>query len=450
MSDPTQTMFHADSLANALSGLGVAGLDKAVATSVNVQSARMADVELETLVKDNAFARNIVEAVPEESLRDGFAVVVTAGDEDVDREPFADELERLKLEDALYQAARSARMYGGGAILIGVDDGQTPDQPLNEAAVRRVRFLVPTDSVELKVVEWENDPASDRFGQPRMYQYSPITGMTGASATASLRWHHSRVVPFEGNQVSKRERIELLGWGDSVLQSCRPQLVSFTTIEQAFAHIVHEYEIMVLRMSGLREAAASPDGRTRVQERARLFRSTMGIARLGVIDKDEDLTRITAQVSGLADIYDRAAASLAGAANIPVSRLFGTPPKGFSTDDKGAARTWYDRLRAYRRLDLTPAILRICELLRRSPGIRLPESVTVSVEWPELDAPTALESADIEEKQARASEILWRIGAIDELEVREQLRSRGVALLSAEQRAELAGDAPTNPTAPVQ
>lgn len=443
-SDDTKAhRIETDSMANALSGLGGAG-DKGAANSVNLNARPMSKAEMSVLYRFNGFARRIVEAEADEALKSGFTVVVSSGESD----PFTDAFNALKLEQALFKASTAARKFGGGAILIGADDGAASlREPLNLTTVRGLRFLVVADCTELQVAEYDRDIASDNFKLPLIYTYTP-RGIGPSDVGATYQWHHTRVIRFDGLQLNPDEEVSNNGWGDSVLEACKQQIFSFSVLEQGISHLVNEYEVQVLGIRGLRDMAASPNGREAVRNRALLFHQTKGLARLAVLDADgETFNRSTLQASGIADLYDRTATSLAGAAKIPVSRLFGTPPKGLSTDDRGAMRSWYDQLSKARRLVYRPAILRICEVLRAAGVVRIPEDAKLDVSWPALEEPTETERADARLKNAQADEIHWRIGALDEIEVRQSAyQGAGVSsdrrLMSAEERAAMAGDAP--------
>src|SRR6187402_2542935 len=87
----------------------------------------LGDEELSVLYHGDDLAALIVDIVPDEMLREGFSVDV--GDTEVNAD-LADEFDQLGIVEKLADAIRWGRLYGGGALLLGADDGRSAATPL--------------------------------------------------------------------------------------------------------------------------------------------------------------------------------------------------------------------------------------------------------------------------------------------------------------------------------
>lgn len=435
-----------DGLANLLSGLGQRGHDKSLASTV-APFLPLNRVELEDLYEGDDAAQRIIDAVPSDCVRRGWAVQVDVGDDVAD--PFADLWSSVDLAGAMHEAHTWARLYGGGAVVLGLDDGATDmAEPVNPSTLRGLTFALAVDRWELTPEEWQMDPRQPGFGLPSGYRFSPVTAR--ALPGAMQRIHASRILRFDGRKLPRTRRSRTDYWGGAVLDAVWPVLQAYTSAMQGMAHLVHEYEIKTLSVSGLRNMAMTADGREKVTERVLLFKQGLGLAKLGVIDADgESLSRMSASVSGLADLYDRFALALAGAADMPMSRMFGQGPSGFSADDLAGARWYYDRVAAVQRTSYAPHLLRLARLYIDAGLVDVPTDAEVKVTFAPLHEPTEKEKAETRHTDAQADQIHWQLGALDETEIRASAYSgAGYSsdrrLLTAQEREAAAADGPDN------
>src|ERR1700750_3436812 len=109
-----------------------------------VAGVRLSDAVLEAEFNDDDLAGKIVTKIPREATRRGFELELEGSTEEESTETnreLMDHMAKLGALPKLRQAWIWGRLYGGGALLFGADDGKTMDQPLNEAAIRSIQFL---------------------------------------------------------------------------------------------------------------------------------------------------------------------------------------------------------------------------------------------------------------------------------------------------------------------
>lgn len=369
--------------------------------------------DVEALYNFDGIAARIVDAVPEHSLRQGFTV--STGDSDEETAVLA-ALDDLGAIEMLRRAWTWGRLFGGGAIYLGVDDGNPPEEPLDESSLRRVLWLSDVDRRDLYPVEYDNDPNSPRFGQPVTYQ---MNRMGGARAVTMLV-HHTRLIRFEGVTPTRRRRLQLMGWGDSVLQRAYQELMQARGAFAASGDLVQQASQGVLKMRGLMDMMAS-DSDDLVKRRLALMDRSRSVARSILLDADgEDFGRVDAgSLSGVADIMDRMVNLLASVTGIPVTVLMGQAPAGLNATGDSDIRNWYDKLQSEREATLRARANRLVRLLllsREGPtgGIE-PEGWRVVL--PPLWQSTPAEEADLRAKQATVDQIYIDRGVLTPEEV---------------------------------
>jgi phage-related protein (TIGR01555 family) len=432
-----------DSLINALSGLGGEG-DKGQAGRWE-HSQPLTEHELDAMYRDNWIARRIVEELPYDCTRLGWQceVVQEDGDADTPTDPFRELFSEWGVATRLRRAMEKARLKGGAAVVLGFDDGQEMDEPLRESDVTGLSWSRVADAYELSVIEWETDPKQPNYAEPRLYQYSPSDG----AGTKALRVHRSRLLVFQGPERPKWNQAELPGWGDSVLQQARHTIERFEGAEQGIGHLLHEYETGVLTVAGLQnnQVHGGSSASEKMLGRMGLLNKMKSVTRMLVLGEGETFSRSTSSMTGISDARDRLAGSVAGAAHMPVTRLFGQAPSGLSTDDKSGTRLWDDYVEAHQRQHLEPAILRLCEIVIAAGLVDAPESASVEVHWTPLRTPTDKERAETRKLDAEADQIHFGLEVLDPDEIRAHAYASGGytsrrGVLSRQERERLAAE----------
>lgn len=111
---------------------------------------------------------------------------------------------------------------------------------------------------------------------------------------------------------------------------------------------------------------------------------------------------------------------VASASNVPATKLLGTTPKGFNSTGEYEEANYREELESIQSNDLEELLQRHYDMLMRSDDLPVTE---ISITWAPLDSPTAVESADIELKEAQTDVALASTGAIDGLDIRKKLAS---------------------------
>ncbi len=322
---------------------------------------------------------------------------------------------RLNLWGKLREALRVARQHGGSAIVLGVRQGM-PDQPLRVASLGRetLRYALVVSRHQLSApFGMETDVESDFYGQPAMYE------MRGAKGN-SVRIHPSRVIPFHGQPLPAGavtiSQIDQF-WGDPLLQSIKTAIDNAETSQAAVATLLHEMKQDVISIPNLTEIIATEGAESQIAARIEALNRFRSMFNALLLDGGDDNgkggeeweTRQTS-FANYPELLRQFIAIVAGAADIPVTRLMGESPGGLQSTGKGEQDDFNRMIDAKRDADLGPALARLDEILIRSALGSRPEEITY--EFGALAEPDEKEESENEKREAETVEIYDRAGLI--------------------------------------
>lgn len=349
--------LNTDSWFNPFTGFGT-GRDKT--THNNFEgNFRLSDMLLTDLYNHDDIARKVVAIVPDEMFREGFRL------ETENPQCAEDVIERADLLDLDTQFAdgiRWARLYGGAVMMIGADDGNPADTPLDPERVTSVDFLDIFDRRRAWPWRYYQDPRHPRFGRPDVYCLQSLTG-------AIAYVHETRLIIFRGAHTDDYTRRTLNNWDYSILQVNYEAIQHFNEIFRAARIMMTDASQAVFTMKGLLGMIA---GGMKQDLMTRAVTLDMGrsVARAIFLDADsgETFTKVPTQFAGVADQLTQAAKRLAAATGIPVIILMGETPSGLNASGDANVRLWYDTIHAQQKKTVIPHLKRIYRLIGNSLG----------------------------------------------------------------------------------
>lgn len=350
-------------------------------------------------------AARMVDIVPDEMLREGFEVDL--GDPTENAE-LADQLEALSVRRKFANGIRWGRLYGGGALLIGADDGRSAAAPLLPERARSVQYLYELDRRYLWPFTWYTESGHPKLGQAETYLVSP-TGVVTSGQMIIV--HESRLIMFGGATTGLVERQTNNGWDHSVLQRIFDALRGFNTGLKAVEILLTDGSQAVMKLRGL-AGLLGANGEETARKRLMMIDLSRSVLRAVAIDagsKDvppEEFIRQSVAFGSIPDVLDRFMLRLAAAVQIPVTILMGQSPAGMNATGDADFRWFYSRIRAQQTLELAPRIRRLVNVMRSTKALASSRSKeqTVKVKFPALwsEAPSveatrrlALANADV-------------------------------------------------------
>lgn len=401
-----------DGWSNILTQQGYPGRDKRLWGKL---TATLLDYEqLEQLWRGDDVAARAIEVVPREMLRQGFGLRIPDEKKASVSKTITAQLDDLKAAEKFYDALCNERAFGGGALLLGADDGASSMmEPLNLRNLKAVRWLTALNKQEVYAEKYYEDPAQPRFGEVEFWRIQPQMG-SGASVTV----HESRLLLFKGICISRRQVYSNQGWGDSVLLRAYDTIRDFASGYGGAASLLQDFSQAVYQIEGLSDMIADNQDNL-ISERFRIMELARSILRAVVIDKTESFERKTTNLTGLSDILDKMMIRLAAALEMPVTLLMGQSPAGLNATGDSDIRWFYDSIKSKQNNKLKPPLehlIRLLFLSKEGPTKGLePDSwqVVFNALWQLTEA----EWAEVRNKQANTDKTYIDAGVLTADEV---------------------------------
>lgn len=374
-----------------------------------------------------------------EAVRKGWEVTVNDGNE-VDIELVA-QLRKLekkyKLTKNMTEFVKMGRVFGIRIAMFKVEstDPKYYENPFNIDGIKPNSYkgisqIDPYWCAPELDTESAGDPSAISFYEPTYW------------IVAGQRIHKSHLVIFRGDEVPDILKPTYLYGGLSVPQKiCERVYNAERTANEAPALAMSK------RTTSLKVDMDKVVNDQESFERTLLkwinYRDNFGVKVIGI---DEDIEQFDTSLADFDSVTMTQYQLVASAANVPVTKLLGTTPKGFNSTGEYEEASYHEELESIQTHDLEPLLERHYAICIRSD---LKKEFEVDITWNPLDALTENEQADINLKKSQSDQNYVNMGAIDAGMVHERLitdEKSGYNGLTAEDDYEEISDLDTNPS----
>ena len=343
-----------------------------------------------------------------------------------------DALRRLEAKHSVKQeianAIRWGRLYGGAlAVMVIRGEEDRLEEPLDYDMLLPECFqgLLVIDraqgiSPSLELVSDLDDPD---FGLPEYYTVELELG-----DVKSVRIHHSRVLRFIGRELPHLEMVRENYWGASELEHIWDELQKRSAASANIAQLIFQANVTTLKMGDFGGNLAGGSDRMRekilqtMQNENRL-RTSYG---LQVMSAEDSLETHSYSFGGLSDIYESFMMDMAGAAEIPATKLFGRSPQGFNSTGESDLRNYYDMIAQTQERNLRPALEKLMPVMAISCWGYVPEDMEIVFEPVMTTSPA--ERAELVQKMSGDVIEGYKCGLFTREQAVSELKSRGEGL----------------------
>jgi phage-related protein (TIGR01555 family) len=416
-------VFRMDGWANFLTGVNASTRDKRQASIIALPQVFFQQ-DLEHFFRGNDLARRICTLPALDMTRKGYELDIDDSDSDV-KKGIHQYKKKLGWFQELFRLCVFSRLYGRCYVLVGVDDGQAQDQPVNFDNIRSIKYINVIDPWGLRVKDLQRDPMAPDFGQPETFYVnitspagtSPVKSQLETTAEYGTIVHASRVLwldgslmtPFQARFSGANINTSNLAWiPDSVFVALYSVIRDYDASWDSSAILLQDFAQAVYKIKGLGEMMAA-NGEQQVRDRMAIVDESRSVLRAMLLDAEfEDFERKATPITGLPEMMDRWLQRVSAAAEIPIPLLFGSPTGGLNASDDGAYEGYYNLIQAKQQSDLEPVIRKFTKLVMNAQdceatGGTEPESWTVCFE--ELWQLSAAEAATMRKTQAETDAI---------------------------------------------
>ena len=341
-------------------------------------------------------------------------------------------LKRLEAKHSVKQeianAIRWARLYGGSlALMVIRGEEQRLDLPLDPDVLLPGCFqgLLVLDRAQgiepsMELVRDLDDPD---FGLPMFYTVT----LEGEELT-TVRIHHSRVLRFIGRELPYIEMVAENYWGASELEHIWDELQKRSATSANIAQLVFQANITTLKMGDLGEhlAYGSDNLQSKVMEtlsNENRLRTSYGIQ---LMSAEDSLETHAYSFSGLSEVYEAFMMDMAGAAEIPATKLFGRSPQGMNSTGEADLRNYYDMIAQMQERHLRPALEKLVPVMAISCWGYAPEDLEIIFEPMMTTSPA--EKAELVQKLTADVIEGFSKGLLSKEQALAELQARGQTL----------------------
>lgn len=413
---PVASTRFSDGFENLTARLGL-GQPNLLAQSGYARTRTLGSNELEEMYRSSWVVGRMVEVVAEDMVRAGITLQSQMPPERVDGLYRA--WQATGIPGRLSDAIKWARLYGG-AIAVILVDGQDLASPLDLAAIGPGAFrgLVVLDRHQITPLEERITDLGPMLGYPAGYRVHGGEGLEGQVI------HHSRALRFTGVELPHRLRETEQGWGGSVVERVLDRILALDSATYGSANLMLRSYLRVVGVKDLRrilaQGGAAEQALVKMMTMIGQVQSNEGLT---LLDSEDQFTAHSWSFSGVYDALQAFAEQIAGATGIPLIRLLGQSPKGFSSGDSDL-QTYYETILTAQEDDLRgPVTLLLGVVCRSLWGQPPPDGLSFS--FAPLAAPSAVEKSQIATADAQAVAALFGAGLIDEAQALTELRDTG-------------------------
>lgn len=328
---------------------------------------------MNSLYRSHWIIRKIIDCIPEDMCKNWIDLKTQLEPGEVER--FEKLERRTRVKRDILKALKWGRLYGGaGAVMIIEGHEHILDEPLNYDEIMPGSFkgLIVTDRWTglYPSSETIEDVSSPEFGYPEYYEWNVENG-------SSIRVHHSRVLRFTGRELPLIERYAEMHWGASEVEMVFDDLKKRDNTSWNIAQLVFQANIRTFKMSDLGEMLAMGDEKSLAELYTTLTLQNQLMNNMGmhIMDKDDDFQSTQYAFSGLSDIYQNFMLDISGAAEIPVTKLFGRSPAGLSATGESDMQNYYDMVGQKQASQLEPALDKLLPVMAMSEFGYIPDDL---------------------------------------------------------------------------
>ncbi len=326
-----------------------------------------------SMYRGSWIVRKIIDVIPSDMLKNWMKVTSQI---DLDAiKKFEKTIRQTGTKTKINEGLRLSRLYGGAAALIIIDGDQEeltetldfdkimPDSYKGLMIFDRWSGITPS----LEIIDDVNDP---EFGKPKYYTIN-----TEDKAMTTVKVHHSRILRFEGRALPYWERLAETQWGESEIEIVFEELKKRDNTSYNIAYLIFLANVRVLKMSDMGELISSTNAEAKkslynVLEAQNWLMSNMGMY---IMDKEDDFDMKQYSFGGLNEIYESFMLDVAGACEMPVTKLFGRAPAGFNSTGESDLKQYYETIETKQEEYLTPILDKLLPVIAMSCWGKIPD-----------------------------------------------------------------------------
>jgi phage-related protein (TIGR01555 family) len=297
---------------------------------------------LVTLYRNHWISRRIVDTPASDMVRAWPRLTSEIDPDDISR--IDKVIRKTQTKSKVLLALQWARLFGGAGALIQIDGHENIlDEPLDIDSVELGAFkgLIPFD-------RWSGIYPSVEVGKdisrPLEYNLPEFYTVQNSVSGGSFKVHASRIMRFIGPSVPQPEYQAQQYWGISSLEPAYEEIRKRDNMSWNILSLTYRANLISMvnpelaqMLSGL---GMSQQALVNFTARMQQMNQMLSNQNMLIVGKDGDVKSSSYGFSGLDSIYEQFQLDIAGAAEIPATRLFGRIRAGLGSENDADERVY--------------------------------------------------------------------------------------------------------------
>ena len=376
---------------------------------------------INALYRSHWIVRRIIDVIPEDMLKNGYHILTQLSPDQIKKIVRCDRTTRTSRR--ILEGLKWGRLYGGAGALIMIEGHENQlDQPLDYDMIMPGSYkgLLVLDrwsgvTPEDKLVSDISDP---EFGMPEYYTVS------SDALTVGIRVHHSRILRFMGRPLPYLEQLAETYWGASELEHVIDELKKRDNVSWNIAMLTFMANLRVMKMDGMGQllATGNENAQMELYNTIQGMNAMMNNNSLQILDKDDGYETHQYTFGGIGETYDRFMMDVAGAAETPVTKLFGRSPAGMNATGESDMQNYYDTIEEKQEAELRPVYDKILPIMFISTLGGVPDDW--DYEFNPIRRPRDDEMADLASKNTDSVTKAFQAGMVSQRTALKELRQQ--------------------------
>ena len=363
-----------------------------------------------TLYESHWLFRRIIDAPVEDMVRAWPTIDSELSPDDM--KSFERTLTRMGIADTIGTVMKWANLFGGAGALMVINGHENAlEEPLDLDTVNPGSFkgLIPFDrwsgiapSGEI-VSDFEN---ATSFNLPEFYQIR-------SEQKKQTKVHHSRILRFTGPRVPQPEFQAYSRWGISKYELVYEEVRKRDNMSWAILNLMMRANIIAQKnkqlaglMSGLN---ASNDAASKYASIMQAQNELLSNQSMLILPEDGGLETHQYTFGGIADVYQQFQLDIAGAADTPVTILFGRTLTGLGQSNDADMRIYEMKTSQRQKTEMAPVLeQQLYPVIMMSEFGEIPKDF--ALKFPAVRVLTEEEKADLAGKMATAISTYFNAG----------------------------------------
>jgi phage-related protein (TIGR01555 family) len=240
--------------------------------------------------------------------------------------------------------------------------------------------------------------------------------------------HESRLLLFHGGDISNYYRRMRNGWGATVFEQVRAELLHYTGSNDLAFMALGRLSQGILKLANMNDLLMNDEGEQAVQRRLHLIDMARHMMNTIALDTEDDYDQKNMSLGNVNTILDEFQQAVCSATGIPATLLFGRSPAGMNATGQSDLENYYNLVEGIQQHTLRHPLSRLIDVVANCSeyGINLPNDWYIKFEslWNESEkeeAETKKLKADARLAKANAINTLVQAQVLDVSEARAML-----------------------------